>query len=136
MRLGVQAFLACEKRGRIGMGNFLQFHGSKFDCLDVDRFGGCVAALVESNVFQRSSDGVPNRLDDCKCRGLAPMDDPLSNWGFNQPRKQCAAVLDAHFNFFGELYVSVDDILLNYASITYEEMIAALVAVLSFVMKR
>jgi hypothetical protein len=40
------------------MGNFLQFHGSKLDSLDVDRFGGCGAALVESNVFQCSSDGL------------------------------------------------------------------------------
>jgi phage gp46-like protein len=44
--------------------------------------------------------------------------------------------LDAHFNFFGELYVSVDDILLNYPSITYEKMIAALVVMLSFVMRQ
>jgi len=64
------------------------------------------------------------------------MNNPLSNWSFNQPWKQCAAVLDNHFNFFGELYVSVDDILRNYASITYEEMIAALVAMLSFSMKQ
>jgi len=59
LRLGVQVFLACEKRAGIGMVNFLQFHGSKFDCLDVDRFGGCGAALVESNVssvqFRRSA---------------------------------------------------------------------------------
>lgn len=72
-RLGVQVLLACEKRGGSGMDSFLQFHGSKFDSLDVDRFGGCGAALVESNVFQCSADGLQDGLVDWKCRGLAPM---------------------------------------------------------------
>ena len=136
LQLGVRVLLACEKRGGIGSDNFLQFHGSKFDSLDVDRFGGCGAALVESNVSQGSSNGLQNGLDDWKCSGLALMNNPLGNWSFNEPWKQWAAVLHAHFNFFGELYVSVDDILLNYASITYEDMIGALVAMLSFVMRQ
>ena len=41
-----------------------------------------------------------------------------------------AATLNVHsMNFFGELYILIDDIILNYGSITYDAMFAVLMAV-------
>ena len=127
IQLGVQVLLACEKWNETGAVR-IQFHGSQPGELQRGQVGGACNDELMDYGWQCS--------DGHRCGELASWNSSVVNGSFAS-WKACAAVLDGHILYFlDSLYVMVDDMLLNYDSISYEMMVAAWMALVKTFMEK
>ena len=127
LQLGVQVLLACEKWNETGAVR-IQFHGSRPGELQHGQVGGACNDELMDYGWQCSNGH--------QCGELATWNSSVVNGSFAS-WKACAATLDGHILYFlDELYVMVDDMLLNYDSISYEMMVAAWMALVKAFMEK